>query len=387
MPCGEPCDRPRCDHPCRKTRRCGKCKKKQPCIGMCGEPCPDKCRVCNRKELTTYVFGKEDEDDAQFVQLEDCGHVIEVSGLDQWMDTTDKKILLKTCPKCKTPIRRNHRYGNIIKKTLAMIENVKRKWYNDNVQKAQATATANRLMRELHADHDLVKHCGETSADLLWQMQRYRLFARDQIAMPTYENKVLFLKRLAKLQRERRLQIRVYMEKWLCHRTAHVGEQLRVLQAEIWKKGISLDDQAKESLLRAKRRLTGLKPFTATREELVKHAMKKVKTLTPTLSLALFGLCDEGPVQVVKASGLTQGHWCACRNGHVYAIGDRGGATMESACPECRARIVGARHRPRQPQASVGQPSGTGDGRSEARRVGRADKANLKEVYGLKFNN
>ncbi|CAH1277477.1 ZNFX1, partial [Branchiostoma lanceolatum] len=102
-PCGEPCDRPRCDHPCRKTRRCGKCKKDQPCIGMCGEPCPDKCRVCDREELTTYVFGMEDKDDAQFVQLEDCGHVIEVSGL-----TVDghhrQKIQLKTCPKCKTPI-------------------------------------------------------------------------------------------------------------------------------------------------------------------------------------------------------------------------------------------------------------------------------------------
>ncbi|CAH1269061.1 ZNFX1 [Branchiostoma lanceolatum] len=406
-PCGEPCDRPRCDHPCRKTRRCGKCKKDQPCIGMCGEPCPDKCRVCDREELTTYVFGMEDKDDAQFVQLEDCGHVIEVSGLDQWMDTTDRKIQLKTCPKCKTPIRHNLRYGNMIKNTLAMIEKVKKRWKGD-VQKAQTEATANKLMRMLR-DADEERYCAETSEDLLRQMERHRLYSPDEVAM--YENKVLFLNRLAELKRKRRkyfvsghivdldfeeMKKEVKeMEKWLRRRTARVGEQeweefgremirlnfllkLRVLKEEIRKKGISLDDQAKQSLGRVERRLTGLKPFIATREELVKRAMKKVEALMAKLSLALLNVCNEEPVKVVKGSGLTQGHWCACRNGHVYAIG---GATMESACPECRARIGVARHRLRQPQATVRQPPGTGDERSEARRVGRADKANLKEVY------
>ncbi|XP_066288823.1 NFX1-type zinc finger-containing protein 1-like [Branchiostoma lanceolatum] len=418
-PCSEPCDRPRCDQPCQKTRRCDKCKKDQPCIGMCGEPCPDKCRVCDREEMTETFFGTEEEDDARFVQLEDCGHVLEVSGLDQWMDTSDINIQLGTCPKCKTPIRRNLRYGNIIKKTLAMIEKVKRKWYNDDVQRAQTASTARRLMGELRYDIDLVTYCTETSEDLLRQMQSHRLFSLNQVAM--YENKVLFLKRLAKLQRERRLQIRVYgrkdfierhfkgikkeikeMEEWLCRRTARVGEQeweefgrettrlkyllkLRVLQVELWKKGISLDDKAKESLIRAKRRLTDLKPFTAIREVLVKQAMKKVEALMPRLSLAPLGLY-EGPVQVVKASGLTQGHWYACRNGHVYAIGNLGGATMESPCPECRPSIGGVRHRLRQLQASVGQPSGTEDRRSEARRLVRADKATLEKVYGLKFD-
>lgn len=40
-----------------------------------------------------------------------------------------------------------------------------------------------------------------------------------------------------------------------------------------------------------------------------------------------------------------QGHWYTCPNGHVYVIGDCGGAMQESCCPECGAKIGGAQHR------------------------------------------
>ncbi|XP_066288837.1 NFX1-type zinc finger-containing protein 1-like [Branchiostoma lanceolatum] len=408
-PCGEPCDRPRCDRPCRKTRRCDKCKKDQPCIGMCGEPCPKKCPVCDREEVTEIFFGTEDEDDAQFVQLEDCGHVLEVSGVDQWMDTVDKSIQLKTCPKCKTPIRRNLRYGNIIKKTLENIEKVKKKWYGDDVQKAQTAATANRLIRELQVDADLVTYCAETSEDLLQQMESRRLFSLDQITM--YENKVRFLKGLSKIKKEKRRDLLLFgythhntdmdkeiteMEKWLHRRTARVGDQeweefgremirmnfllrLRVLQAQIRKKGITLHDLAQANLASAKRRLTGLKPFTENREELVKQALEKVKRLTPRLTGgADIGISEEERVQVVTAMGLTRGHWFACPNGHVYAIGDCGGATMESTCPECSARIGGGSHTLRSDNRLAPEMDG-------ARHAAWSDQANM-ENYLLDFD-
>jgi len=46
-----------------------------------------------------------------------------------------------------------------------------------------------------------------------------------------------------------------------------------------------------------------------------------------------------------------QGHWFQCPNGHPYLIADCGGATMESACPECGATIGGAQHAIRQDNA------------------------------------
>lgn len=39
-----------------------------------------------------------------------------------------------------------------------------------------------------------------------------------------------------------------------------------------------------------------------------------------------------------------QGHFYRCQNGHPYVIGDCGGATQESKCPECGATIGGRGH-------------------------------------------
>ena len=44
--CHEQCDRPRCPHGCKKRLKCG-----HECFGMCGEPCPDTCGVCNRDQV------------------------------------------------------------------------------------------------------------------------------------------------------------------------------------------------------------------------------------------------------------------------------------------------------------------------------------------------
>jgi hypothetical protein len=89
---------------------------------------------------TNILFGTEDESDARFVQMQDCKHFFEVSGIDKWMDEhieSDEKmtsIKLKECPKCKTPIRRNLRYGNMIKQALHDIENVKRQIMGDDAR-------------------------------------------------------------------------------------------------------------------------------------------------------------------------------------------------------------------------------------------------------------
>ena len=47
----------------------------------------------------------------------------------------------------------------------------------------------------------------------------------------------------------------------------------------------------------------------------------------------------------MKELNLGAGHWFECPNGHVYAIGECGGATEESKCPECKAKIGGTGHK------------------------------------------
>ncbi|XP_072013999.1 LOW QUALITY PROTEIN: NFX1-type zinc finger-containing protein 1-like [Amphiura filiformis] len=162
--CGDPCDREVCNEPCQKKCSHGRNQgPSHPCIGICGEPCPKSCRICNREEVTEVFFGSEEDSDAKFIELEDCKHLIEVQGLDHWMNMADEgtsvSIQMKTCPKCKTPIRRSLRYGSIIKKILADIEKVKRKVQGDVQDRREHKEKALEELLNLeilHLDNDRV---------------------------------------------------------------------------------------------------------------------------------------------------------------------------------------------------------------------------------------
>ena len=55
-------------------------------------------------------------------------------------------------------------------------------------------------------------------------------------------------------------------------------------------------------------------------------------------------LTKEEIKMIVKAMNFAAGHWYKCPNGHVYAIGDCGGATQVAKCPDCNATIGGTNH-------------------------------------------
>jgi hypothetical protein len=235
-PCGEPCVRKPCYVPCTKNlKRCN-----HPCIGLCGESCPKKCRVCDEKEVTDLLFGDEDEPDARFVQLEDCGHVIEVNALDKWMEMADQSktgekidIQLKACPKCKTFIRRNLRYSNIIKKMLTDIESVKTRMFGDVAE----IRTKSRILQSkigtaevsskvsggasAHLTRQLTGHptleqvtLAENQFNLLSMIQNLRRRATEGISHPT--------KRQKRSALEHHLEV---LERWLLKPRMRMGEQ------------------------------------------------------------------------------------------------------------------------------------------------------------------
>ena len=122
--CGEECDRPRCDAPCPKKLSC-----RHPCIGLCGENCPTVCAVCHPKRLSSMLVDgcENNTDPTRFLQLFDCGHIIKVEEMDRWMfRELPGDDQLRRCPKCSTLITFSYRYGNIIKRSLKSIENVKK---------------------------------------------------------------------------------------------------------------------------------------------------------------------------------------------------------------------------------------------------------------------
>ena len=85
------------------------------------------CRECHKEELTTIVFGNEDDDDARFVYLVDCKHTIEATAMDQWVarsrcpdaESGSVAVKLPECPKCKTPIRKTLRYSKEVNGVMA----------------------------------------------------------------------------------------------------------------------------------------------------------------------------------------------------------------------------------------------------------------------------
>ena len=122
--CGEECDRPRCNAPCPKQLPC-----RHPCIGLCGENCPTVCGVCHRKKFSSMLADARGSKTAptRYLQLFDCGHIIRVEEMDAWMlRELGSDVQLMLCPRCSTPIRFSYRYGNLVKRTLANIEDVKK---------------------------------------------------------------------------------------------------------------------------------------------------------------------------------------------------------------------------------------------------------------------
>ncbi|XP_033114470.1 NFX1-type zinc finger-containing protein 1-like [Anneissia japonica] len=187
MQCGQLCNRRRCDKPCKNTLSCG-----HQCAGLCGELCPRKCLICDNFELTTIMFGSEDKPNARFIQLEDCGHVIESTALDVWMDLEDDgntNVQSKDCPICKTPIRRNLRYGNIIKELQMDIECMKSKIIGDEYKIRHDKI---RLQREIQRLSD--KECGTF---LLTELNA--LLTAEQVS--NMENKLQFVSKVDEINK------------------------------------------------------------------------------------------------------------------------------------------------------------------------------------------
>ncbi|KAJ6649215.1 NFX1-type zinc finger-containing protein 1 [Pseudolycoriella hygida] len=131
--CSELCDRPPCDEPCKKKVK--KCD--HDCIGHCGEPCPPFCRICDKDLVQNILFGNEDQEDARFVYLENCGHIIHREAMDTWMaqkseNSGSTQINVKRCPLCSQIIEKSVRYANIIKKQFNDILGIRNKVFGNN---------------------------------------------------------------------------------------------------------------------------------------------------------------------------------------------------------------------------------------------------------------
>lgn len=358
--CSEPCNRKRCNQPCRKRLNCGHL-----CIGLCGEPCPTECRTCDEEKVTAIVFGSEDEPDARFVLLEDCRHIIESTALDQWMDQaaegSNTTIQLKRCPICRTPVRKSFRYGTIINSALNDIEAVKKRILGNQTRVKEMERTIKRTLENSSGAHKSVFK--SRLADMT--------IPKTEEGLTALLNQINLLKSLKKLETDwdniHVLQFSVlktnertlfdHLCSWLLEERSFMTEQeINDAERELDRsKALLALVKVQQTILDMKKQLEpALKREVKTLERLLEKSfsdeikqrsqdlMKRLREFTNVPGL---GITEAERVMIVKAVGLSQGHWYKCPRGHVYAIGECGGANEGGKCPECNAPIGGVSHR------------------------------------------
>lgn len=271
-------------------------------------------------------------------------------------------IKLKECPRCRTPIRKNRRYGSHINRSLAEIEMVKRK-VNGNEEENKKHRE--KLLKKLKENYSKIvgvlmfryhRIGDELNGDFLTANYLYVL-----------ENKMAFMERLSKMmkiQTERGLSSESFSVKaalqfmsWLDHIRSRLAEQqMHDLQRELrritllteldarWdaaeRTGKGGEVQREVQALRAA--LEKIGQFTEDDEDEAKKLMEELDAKLPATGL---GISDEERKMIVSAMKMLPGHWHKCPNGHVYVITECGGAMESRQCPDCDATIGGESHR------------------------------------------
>lgn len=391
--CGEMCTRPPCNRACEKRlKKCG-----HPCIGLCGEDCPTLCRICDKDQVTEIFFGTEDEEDARFIQLKDCAHVFEVSGLDHWMDSQktnpDQSNIIKfiECPKCKTPIRRSLRYGNVIKATINDMEKVKKlnlargdTVSAEELSRQAETVKSNETVQKVSLVHQLCETvCNRVTTAIKSAKPNVPPLMPHEIN--SIQNLINLLPTLARLFTcLHNVNTKVCQ---IASRPIHVPSivnevktLLEFLKAATSNHGSYMTQQQAEDAECELRRLFCLSriceiKFKAKRENrqfeaddektleenayfYIRCGVSKPRatdvdqTQTDQLlekimkKYSIGGLSKSEKAEILKAMGtdIQRGAWYKCPNGHIYAIGNCGGANQEGTCPECGSHIGGTNH-------------------------------------------
>lgn len=271
-------------------------------------------------------------------------------------------IKLKECPKCRTPIRKNRRYGAHINRCLAEIEMVKRKIYGDPLEIEKQRAALQLQWDEHFASIGLDMQ--EKYLLIGEQLEKKYLTANDLWSL---ENKMNFLIRITKLreiQTGTMLPGQTFTSKafeqfqcWLNSTHPRFTEQqvfdlkrelqrftfLTELNARCHKadkRGESERIQAEVQTIRELLEKNG--QFTELDERKVADGMKDLDKLLPPSGL---DITEEERKMIVSTMNMAPGHWYKCPNGHIYVITECGGAMEQRKCPDCSATIGGESHR------------------------------------------
>ncbi|ENN75901.1 hypothetical protein YQE_07543, partial [Dendroctonus ponderosae] len=369
-PCGLICDVEPCTQRCTKLLKCG-----HVCVGFCGDPCPPLCRTCDYEKLTEIFFGNEGEEDAVFVLLKDCGHVLESTGLESWMNEAQDLIQFKRCPKCSTNITTTQRFSDFVKRSIQDVSNAKWMTYGTHEDNEEFRG---RLRRTLHLSinsrnpifEDKSNTLSRAFSKLLKRLEperERRSQPINKIELKAIESKIQVLSYIVNcFKREYNtpknddpstLLLNLILDILMRSEDHITNQEIDDLELEIKRlqKAVQFDlirkssafipacksnEEVKALSLDIETVVFGHKKYS---DDLDRTLLTQLKELALKLECSL-SINEEDRVQIVKAMGFPRGHWYKCPNGHPYCIADCGGAMEESKC-FCGEAIGGTRHR------------------------------------------
>ncbi|EFJ30903.1 hypothetical protein SELMODRAFT_408664 [Selaginella moellendorffii] len=299
---------------------------------------------------------EESESSDRFVELLDCGHIFEVTGLDQWMDMDDsaetcsKAIVLKFCPACKTPVRKSFRYANVVKKKLHQIELVKMKVYGHEQTRAGMGMLSRKEYRQaFQIFTEVIKNQPGNFEAHLGMAQALR-------GLKEFGYAVTHLRFIAE-RSSLAADIRSLPVPRLKRPYTPVPSSLNLSFVAVPSRSLTI-----QALIQWGSALTSLTEFSdAVRlcEIVLKHdstngSGKRLKEMAEKR-------LTHQVVEAVSAEFSARGHWYQCPNGHVYVVGECGGPMQTSHCPDCGSIIGGEHH-----QSAAGNTHSTIDGSDHA---------------------
>lgn len=323
--------------PCQETLRCG-----HPCIGLCGEPCPKICRTCNPQylDVITQMTLEECDDSDRFVELVDCGHVFEVSGLDTWMNMNDAvaepgaaAIKLKQCPGCRSPIRRTLRYSNIVKMKLQQIEEVKKR-----VIGYEKVKRGNNMLAVKNYEKAMLEFKTALSGDPGF-LEAHLGQARALCGMHIYEQAIQHLSFIIEHS-----SYKVLMLEKLPILSLKSSLSTTIVNSKLADNELAIDALLQWALVFSAQNdfATGL----AICDIILKRNHHHAKTAEIREEMIAGNRVMRKVIEVVTKDVGGRGHWFQCPNGHYYVVGECGGPMQTSQCPDCRATVGGESHRP-----------------------------------------
>ena len=371
MICGELCNCPPCDHPCPRRLACD-----HECIGLCGEECPDVCRICNKddfNEMVPLIFGTEDLDDSPDMRIImlDCGHKYEVQSLDKYyrQHNEENKVQWKQCLQCSQPVFKTNRYRDLVirikedmnqikKKELLLSPSEKRQLLDrlrETIDKSRLLTNRDQLLRQLdhYTDKELQNQYiifhAEQSVKNFMENDKASLASEqpDIHSSMTLLNSQTddFLRKL-EMHRKRPLTEQVLYDIQAEQHRIQLLSVVLQMQFQLRLKRREIDQEKLDELLHNYEVRNGrsclLKISPAEYDSTVQY-LEALQKEHPEIFHSV--LSQEERKMIIRTLDTKPGSWYKCPNEHVYNIGECGGAMQKSKCPECRATIGGGSHR------------------------------------------